>query len=114
MTGSNISIDKEDESILTIPDSGLPKLEATFEVLGRTTEGGTKLVETITTGPKLKNVPVVIGPSSLCIFLLTKEDAIKVSATKFVSNTKIFSTHAYVLVGRKDGNDHHYAGISKI
>ena len=84
MTGDCISLDKEDGETITVPVSGLPKLEIAFEALVRTrTEARTKLVEMITAGPKLKNVPVVIDPSPMYIFLFTKEDAIKVAATKY-------------------------------
>lgn len=118
MTGDCISLDKEDGETITVPVSGLPKLEIAFEALTRTrTEGRTKLVEMITAGPKLKNVPVVIDPSPMYIFLFTKEDAIKVAATKYASDTKVFSNHAYVLLAGKGGDDQHcfhYAGISKI
>ena len=93
MTGDCISLDKEDGETITVPVSGLPKLEIAFEALART-EGGTELVEMLTAGPKLKNVPVVIEPSSLCMFLFTKEDAIKVAATKYAPGTKVFSNHA--------------------
>lgn len=113
MTGHEISIDKEDGAAITIPDSGLPKLEATFDIFAKKTEGKTEFVEMIASGPRLNNVPVVIGPS-LHIFLLTKEDAVKVSATEFVPEDKIFANHAYVLLAEKDGDDHHYAAISKI
>lgn len=116
MTGDCISLDKEDGEVITVPVSGLPKLEIAFEALART-EGGTELVEMLTACPKLKNVPVVIEPSSLCIFLFTKEDAIKVAATKYAPGTKVFSNYAYVLLAGKGGDDqhcYHYAVISKI
>ena len=116
MTGDCISLDKEDGETITVPVSGLPKLEIAFDVLART-EGGTELVEMLTAGPKLKNVPVVIDPSPMYMFLFTKEDAIKVAATKYASGTKVFSNHAYVLLAGKGGDDqhcYHYAGISKI
>ena len=116
MTGDCISLDKEDGETITVPVSGLPKLEIAFEALA-TTEGGTELIEMLTAGPKLKNVPVVIDPSQMYIFLFTKEDAIKVAATKYAPGTKVFSNHAYVLLAGKGGDDnhcYHYAGISKI
>lgn len=113
MTGQAISVDKEDGTAITIPDSGLPKLETTFDIFAERTEGKTEFVEMYTSGPNLNNVPVVIG-SSLYIFLLTEEDAVKVSATKFVPEVKIFANHVYVLLAEKDGDDHHYATISKI
>ena len=116
MTGDCISLDKEDGETITVPVSGLPKLEIAFEALA-TTEGGTELIEMLTAGPKLKNVPVVIDPSPMYIFLFTKEDAIKVAATKYAPGTKVFSNHAYVLLAGKGGDDnhcYHYAGISKI
>ena len=116
MTGDCISLDKEDGETITVPVSGLPKLEIAFEASAKT-EGGTELVEMLTTGPKLKNVPVVIEPSSLVMFLFTKEDAIKVAATRYTPGTKVFSNHAYVLLAGKGGDDqhcYHYAGISKI